>query len=452
MLIRFVVSNFLSFYEEREFNMISGAFKTHKHHVYKNGKIDVLKAAAIYGANGAGKSNLIKAMHYLKELVVEGEINKSIEDKKFKLNIVNKEKPVTFEIEFQIEKKIYSYGIAIEDSIINHEWLYESGITADDKLIFERKSFKSQKTSIKIAKKYQKTQKDKLLIELMEDNLLKNNELLISKTESLKKKEITEAQNWIENNLLIIYPHSKFSGLVQMISNSDRFQLFANQLLSAFDTGINQLGTKVLDLDKFLGEEYKDLKNELIEDINKDKDKKILMHTDSEAVIITKEKNKYVVKKVISFHKNSSGKNIQFNLDEESDGTQRLLDFIPAFDAIINDEITIVIDEIDHSLHPALLKTLVHKIMSDESTKGQLIFTTHESNLLNLDIFRQDEIWFVEKDKKIGSTELYSLSEFKPRYDLDIRKGYLKGRFGAIPFMANLLDLNWHDYEEEEKL
>ena len=85
--------------------------------------------------------------------------------------------------------------------------------------------------------------------------------------------------------------------------------------------------------------------------------------------------------------------------------------------------------------------------MSEENTKGQLIFTTHESNLLDLDIFRQDEIWFVKKNKSIGSSNIYSLSEFKPRYDLDIRKGYLKGRFGAIPFLANLEDLNWSDYE-----
>ncbi|MNR06571.1 hypothetical protein D3C85_1226450 [compost metagenome] len=81
--------------------------------------------------------------------------------------------------------------------------------------------------------------------------------------------------------------------------------------------------------------------------------------------------------------------------------------------------------------------------MNNEDTKGQLIFTTHESNLLDLEIFRQDEIWFSEKNKNTGSTQLYSLSDFKPRYDLDIRKGYLKGRFGAIPFLANLEDLKW---------
>jgi len=85
------------------------------------------------------------------------------------------------------------------------------------------------------------------------------------------------------------------------------------------------------------------------------------------------------------------------------------------------------------------------EVFTHEETKGQLIFTTHESNLLDQKIFRQDEIWFAEKDKN-GSTDLYSLSEFKEHKTIDIRKGYLNGRYGSIPFLANLKDLNWHEY------
>jgi AAA15 family ATPase/GTPase len=110
----------------------------------------------------------------------------------------------------------------------------------------------------------------------------------------------------------------------------------------------------------------------------------------------------------------------------------------------------VVIDEIDQSIHPSLLKSLIRKIMNEERMNGQLIFTTHESNLLDLDIFRQDEIWFAEK-KSTGETSLYSMSDFKPRYDLDVRKGYLNGRFSAIPFLGNLMDLKWEQYAEEEQ-
>lgn len=107
-----------------------------------------------------------------------------------------------------------------------------------------------------------------------------------------------------------------------------------------------------------------------------------------------------------------------------------------------------MIDEIDQSIHPTLLKEFVAQIQDNPNKVGQLIFTTHESNLLDLDLFRQDEIWFAEKNKE-GATHLYPLSEYNVRPDLDIRKGYLSGRFGAIPFLGDLRKLRLEEYAEE---
>jgi AAA15 family ATPase/GTPase len=442
MLIRFIVSNFLSINEEREFNMLAGPFKTHKHHVYNTGKVNVLKAAAIYGANGAGKSNLIKAIEFLQEAVSNGGITKSVNDKKFKLSKSNEHKPITFEIELSIGKKIFAYGVSFNQASVVEEWLYESGVKTDDKLIFERKASKSGKPSIKMADKYRKTQKQKLLIELMEESLLRTGELLLGKSNEFKIKEIISVRTKIENAIIIIHPGSKFQGLVPQLTTSNKFKEFANGLLNTFDTGVTELGIEIIDFEKFFGEEDEQLKKDIIEDIESGEN--VLFSTDAGGVLITSAKGKYLVKKVVAKHITDEEKSISFDLTSESDGTQRLLDFIPAFDGMLEEEITFVIDEIDQSLHPALLKALINKIMVDDSTKGQLVFTTHESNLLNLDIFRQDEIWFAEKERKSGSTQLYSLSDFKPRYDLDIRKGYLKGRFGAIPFLAHLEDLKWH--------
>ncbi|MBK8043546.1 MAG: AAA family ATPase [Haliscomenobacter sp.] len=112
-----------------------------------------------------------------------------------------------------------------------------------------------------------------------------------------------------------------------------------------------------------------------------------------------------------------------------------------------NDSSVFFIDEIDRSLHPSMTKALIAYFMSRE-TKGQLVFTTHESNVLDLEIFRQDEIWFTEKTKP-GRPKCTPLSDYKPRYDLDIQKGYLAGRFGAIPFLGNLKDLNWQHAEKQ---
>ncbi|NJK94298.1 MAG: ATP-binding protein [Bacteroidales bacterium] len=299
------------------------------------------------------------------------------------------------EIEFYFDKKIYAYGLDLDNSTVLHEWLYESGIDKADKLIFERKFSKSGKTTIKMGDKFIKSKKDQLLIELMEDNLLKNNELLIGKTDNLKIQEIINAKNWFQESLRIILPHSKFGGLVPWISESKKYKIFVNELLNSFDTGIDELDTEVIELDKYLGEGEEEFKKDIISAVNESG--RILIPEDSGSILIMKKDEKYIVHKVISYHKDINGDKVQFDLDEESDGTQRLLDFIPAFEIILNEDVTFVIDEIDHSIHPALLKTLVQKLMSDDNTKGQLIFTTHESNLLDMDLFRQDEIWFTEK-------------------------------------------------------
>ena len=438
MLIRFIVSNFLSFKEETEFNMLAGSLRTHQHHVYSVGKVNALKASAIYGANGAGKSNLIQAIDFLKTAVIEGKINHAIENNKFKLDKTYKEKPSTFEAEFSIGKKIYTYGVSINHTTIEEEWLYETGTSANGKLIFERKKSKNNKIKIDFADKYKETPKQKLLIELLEDNILKHDELLLSKTDFLKIKEIDKIKDWFENGLIIIYPQSKFAGLAPMFYASEGFADFTNTFFDKMDTGVSELGLKNIDFEKYFADD--EIKEEVRQNLSNDK------FYIFEDVIVTKENNKNVVKKVVSFHKDNLDKKVEFEIDEESDGTQRLLDFIPAFFKISSQDVTFIVDEIDQSIHPSLLFSLVEKIMNDKNTKGQFIFTTHESNLLDFDIFRQDEIWFAEKDRKIGSTKLYSLNEYKPRYDLDIRKGYLKGRFGAVPFLADLETLNWANH------
>jgi hypothetical protein len=275
----------------------------------------------------------------------------------------------------------------------------------------------------------------------MEENLLKNNELFIGKTDSLKIDELDIVRRWFGMKLVIIHPNSKTVNLVSRFAKSDKFKLFANELLQTFNTGVSELVIKKLDFDKFFGEDEAEMKKEIILEL--DKGEEIEVGTTSGGAFVKKEGDEYIVRSIVALHKDSKGEDISFPINIESDGTQRLLDFIPAFDGILQHEMTFIIDEIDQSLHPTLLYALVNKIMKDETTKGQFIFSTHESNLLNLDIFRQDEIWFVEKDKTSNSSKMYSLSEFKPRNDLDIRKGYLRGRFGAIPFMADLENLNW---------
>jgi AAA15 family ATPase/GTPase len=423
--------------------MIAGSFKTHKHHVYNAGKVDVLKSAVIYGANGSGKSNLMKAIRFVQETVRDGGITQPVDDKKFKLNKNNSKKPISFEIEFSLNNKIYSYGISLNHFEITEEWLYESGITVEDKLIFERKLTENGKISIKMADKYIKTQKEKTLIELIEENILQKEKLLLGLTHYLKIEEIKLVHDWFVTKLIVIFPGTEFQGILPLLLSSPELKQHFDQLLKTFDTGISQLTSASIDFDKYEIDPKDKMTRKEIE--SHMKTTPFLINNELNSVII-RDNGKLVVKKAISFHKDNEGNNIPFMISEESDGTKRLLDFIPALFNLLQQDYTYLIDEIDRSLHPSLLCAMICKIMADQNTKGQLIFTSHESNLLDLDIFRQDEIWFVEKDNKSGETKMYSLSEFKPRYDLDIRKGYLKGRFGAIPFLAKLHDLNWDNY------
>jgi len=449
MLIRFMVSNYLSFKDETEFNMIADSFRNHNHHLYKVKTLKILKGSAIYGANGAGKSNLVKSIHFLQELVEIGEIPQSINSKKFKLDTANIKNPVNFEIEFYYKKKIYNYGIQLNERIVENEWLYISGINNDDKLIFERKTTKRGKSKINFNKTLIKTQKDRILIQLMEENLLQENELLISKVKELNNINITNTNEWISKKLVIIYPQSKFSGLVPFLLDSVSFKKFTNSLLSTLNTGVSELDIKNISFDSFFGIDDEDFKNELKDELKNGE--KIIIPSDNEHILAINEDNKFIIKRIAALHYDNKNVKILFDLTDESDGTRRLLDFIPAFYGILKEDVTFIIDEIDQSIHPALLYDLIKKIMEDNTTKGQLIFTTHESNLLDFSIFRQDEIWFAEKNQE-SATNLYSLSEYKPRYDLDIRKGYLKGRFGAIPFTSELKKLNWDEYEEKERI
>jgi AAA15 family ATPase/GTPase len=442
MLVRFVVSNFLSFNEEREFNMLASSLDTHPDHVYRPGKVEVLKASAIYGPNGAGKSNLVKAIEFLQSIVQTGGLTQSIDNKKFKLDSTCINKPITFEIELAIEGRLYHYGLSLEQYRVAEEWLYETNPTAEDALVFTRTTSPTGKTKIEMAKQFQETDKQKLLIELLEENLLKSEELLLGKSEELKLNPITEVRKNVNEKLIIIHPNTIFLGLVPLMRRYKDFFNFINEQLVNLDTGVNSIENKDVDFWKIMSKLSENTVDQIISDLNKGN---VRVHPNRlRGTVLYKEGDKYIASTVITKHLNNQGESIEFDFSEESDGTKRLMDFLPIFDAMLKEDATFIIDEIDRSLHPSLLKTLMTKIMADGTTKGQLIFTTHESNLLDLDIFRPDEIWFAEKNRQTGNTELYSLNEFRPRPNLNIQKGYLQGRFGAIPFLGNLENLNWH--------
>ena len=147
-------------------------------------------------------------------------------------------------------------------------------------------------------------------------------------------------------------------------------------------------------------------------------------------------------KTLISVREDARGNLYKAPISIESDGTQRLIEYMPLFFAVTKTGGVYVVDEIERSVHPILIKSIMQKISSSETAGGQLIFTTHESGLLDKDIFRPDEIWFAQKDVD-QATKLYPLSDFNVHKTANLENGYLAGRYGGVPFLSNLNDLHW---------
>jgi hypothetical protein len=257
-----------------------------------------------------------------------------------------------------------------------------------------------------------------------------------------EESDRSKRMDWFNENLIVIFPDIKSSSIFDDMYSNDRFKTFAEDILRGLDVGVDGIEFKKETISEFLTEAPL-VEARQLEEMKKniDEDRAGILDTAHFTASLAKENGQYYVRRVITNHV-ADGKNYTFELKEESDGTQRLMDFIPMIKELDTADCTYFVDEINKSIHPNTMWDMMSKLMSGKSS-GQLVCSSHESNLLSCEIFRTDEIWFAEKRHEDQSTAMYPLSDFKPRNDLDIRKGYLKGRFGAIPFLSKTDDLKW---------
>jgi len=451
MLIRFLVKNLFSFKELTEFNMLPGRLKLMPYHVYTVGGIQLLKLNAMYGANGAGKSNLINALAILKDFVISGEMPIELITETFKFDKDSYSKDVYLGIEFIKNDIPYYYGITINQGIVIEEELQISGINKNqDKILFSRTDNVLEKNiELTFSKEVTEDKEASLFPEFLKNEILERNKPVLFYMKN-RQNEVFEpfksALEWFEKGLELISPHSRPGGMVLRLEKDKKFHEFAIDIMRSFNTGIHDIHVDTIPIEEYFGEDNKQDAERISADIRAKSGKMKIIRTPFEEIVFVIEDGKPVAKKILFSHGEDSG-SIRFQFSEESDGTRRLMEYLPALFNVVNKCKTYFVDEIERSIHPLLIKELLKKFSHDKETKGQLIFSTHESNLLDQDIFRQDEIWFAEKNKE-GATEIYTLSEFKEHHTLDIRKGYLNGRYGGIPFLGNLKDLNWEKYAE----
>lgn len=445
MLIRATIGNLYSFREKTEFNMLTGDTRRHPHHVHQLGKISAVRMAAIYGANGAGKSNLIKALDLLQETATSERIpNEKISPHKFGAPT---DCPFPeIEVEVFLNNKPYLYGLTLVHNRVVEEWLYESGLGAKaDSLIFERTTSAEGITKISFAPKNEQNSKARLRKELYEDEILKSHTSLLWQLNQAKEVVIEEANqlfDWFENHLQILRADELPAGIVERLLEDPGFHAFCNKFLPSLDTGVSELVVKTEKYKESSIREDAELLEDVLEELeNGDKLVPLAFSDDTPAVVMF-ENGELVIKRLASFHRTEDGQRVMFDFGEESDGTRKLTEFLSIFYGLKSQADTVFIDEIERSIHPSLIREILKKLSEEKAAKGQLVFTTHESSLLDFDLFRQDEIWFAEKNGK-GATKLYPLSDFDIRPDLNIEKGYLLGRFGAVPSLVDLKKKDW---------
>ncbi|HFA49073.1 MAG TPA: ATP-binding protein [Bacteroidetes bacterium] len=451
MLLKFKVENFLSFGESQEFSMLSGQSTKLKQHTRKIGKTNqsALKTAVIYGANASGKSNFISAVDMAKRLVVKGTENTVAFQKHFRLAPEKENEISSFEFEIKIEDEVYAYGfdIILKTKEVKEEWLFRVGTTKDFP-IFERTTDKNGNVNVDLSIKF-KRKENRLRVHYIGEDTKPTQLFLteLSKRNIRKIKEvlpIVKVFDWIEDDLVVIYPHSKYTG-IELIGNDETLSDGFCEFLKLFDTGISGIETKAEKVENIFKGMPEEIKNDIVQNFDdmENKERRGVVFGDDFFSIYKDIDGEIKFSKLMTKHISKKGNDILFDLGDESDGTQRMFDLIPALIMLAVSDKTFLIDELDRSLHPLLSKKIIELFLKNSiNNNSQLIVTTHESSLLDLKLLRRDEVWFVKKNEH-GESILYSLEEYKPRHDKEIRKGYLHGRFEGIPEIGSVEELTW---------
>ncbi|MBP0020785.1 MAG: ATP-binding protein [Cyanobacteria bacterium SBLK] len=448
MLIRFTVENFLSFNKRCDFNTIASPEERHPHHVIKednNESVGLLRTSIIYGANASGKSNLIKSMFFAQQTILGRE---NILYKKFKLDENCENKPSRFEYEFKIGDRQYAYGFSLDksknESKIHGEWLFEIGLTLE-KPIFERE-YNTIKFNFESSLLLRLNDEERKQLEDESKNA-SSQILFLTYCKNNNIKYFESILYWFQETLKIIFPHTKGITLTLTVQ---QYPELVDEFLEAFGLGIQKIELNESQFNN--SEEIPDSIRDRAADryYFRDLEDNIICLTDSDITIKKmKDSDRVIVSTLNTVHDRHD--NITFEIPEESEGTQRIIDFIPMLISLTLGDVVFIVDEIGRSLHSLLLENIFDIFLNfnQESEnpvypRSQLIATTHDTHLLVsqtseysfLDserLFRNDEIWFVEKDKTEQSI-MYSLANTNVD-DLDLAKGYFNGRFGALNFV-----------------
>jgi AAA15 family ATPase/GTPase len=442
MLLRFVVQNLASFKNAVEFNCFpSSKSHSHENHKIECGHATILRLSAIYGANGAGKSNLLESLQLLKGMVEsEGLTHFSFSElPAFKFDEECLVSPSGMAVEFFVDGNVFYYHIEFNTQSVVVEELFLSKKTKDIKL------FVRDDKGIFINDDYMDNASSEQFLDAL-NRLVRPDMFLLSFLGKYYPKEMplaSSAYNWFARALEIITPATIAGFVPHLLDKNPDFEKLVNETIPQMKTGISKLSVKkeVVSEDEIKGSQ----ELQQIAKRAKAQPDMPLAKIDSQngdTVNYVFENDSLYKKTLVSIHQKPDGTEVEMTMGSESDGTRRLIEYMPLFYAVTKQGGVYIVDEIERSMHPILIKDIMQKLSESNTAKGQLIFTTHESGLLDQNIFRPDEIWFAQKDSE-QATQLYPLSDYNIHKTANIENGYLIGRYGGIPFLSNLKDLHW---------
>lgn len=430
MLLEFAVGNFWSFKDTKTLSMVATVIKDHENtNVFNIGlpnaqrakDIRLLKSSVVYGANASGKSNLIKAIDFMKYFVLNSSKTMQVSDKipvnRFLLSSEKDIAPSFFEIIFIYQGVRYRYGFEINQAKVINEWLFYAPKGKEAKLFLREGEKFDLGSKFKEGKGLQEKTRE--------------NALFLSVNAQFNGPISMKILEWFKLKLRIIsglndksYVNATLKKMNE-INGKDEILKF----LSIADLGISDIKIKSYDID-----------DDEVPEVVKD---------DVLKIIKSKEKNGAPIPEIRQVHRfialhdkfgkeNEKIEKVHFDLGIESEGTKKLFAMSGLFISALKEGNVLIVDELDSRLHPMMTRFLIELFNSKETNQknAQLIFATHDTNLLTKNLFRRDQIWFTEKDR-YGATDLYSLVEYKVRADASFDKDYILGKYGAIPFLGD---------------
>jgi AAA15 family ATPase/GTPase len=422
MLIEFSVGNFLSIKDRQTLRLDASSISEHSDQLIDAGRYKLLRSAVIYGANASGKSNVLKAMAAMRRIVTTSSKHSStdtIEVEPFRLSTETEGKPSYFEVLFLLDGIRYRYGFEADLVAVRREWLFMAR-KEQEKPLFLRESY----GEIEVFKDFKE---GKGLEEKTRDNAL-----FLAVCDQFNGGLSKRILSWFSRLVSISgVSHERLRRFtMRNIEKSNQSNLL--KFINKIDLGINNIsfGQEPFPIDNLTGftDEFKQL---LLDGLK-----------DGKLTTIETHHPKYdVEKKMIGYE--------SFDLDKnESSGTNKLFDLSGSIFDILENGGILVVDELDAKLHPLMTQAIIRLFNQPELNpkNAQLIFATHDTNLLSGKLFRRDQIYFTEKDQ-YGATSLYSLVEYqeedgtKVRKDRSFEEDYIRGRYGAIPFIGDLSKL-----------